>query len=266
MLKLSQNKKFLFLFSFLIIFVLITLHFIGILRPIENILLRIFIPTKEIFYTFGDKVSGFFSFWGSIRHISKENKDLRLKLEKSLVDKTKLEELEKENNELREQLSYKKKSPYNLVPAKVIGKDSSNISRTLDINKGLKEGIKKDNFVIISDGILTGKVVEAYDKYSKVLLIIDIYSRIQAHIQDSSADGIVSGEHGLGLVMELIPQDKVVKKGDIVTTFDLEKKSYDLLIGEIEEVDSGDNELFQKARIKSPVDFKELNYVFVVIE
>jgi rod shape-determining protein MreC len=264
MFKISQNKNFLFLVSLVIVTVLITFHFIGILNPVENVLLKVLAPIKSVFFSFGERVSGFFGFLGSIRNLAKENKSIRTNLEKSLVDRARLEELESENNNLREQLGYKKKSSLDLIPAKVIGRDSNNLSNIININKGSNDDIAKDQFVVVSDGILIGKITEVYSSYSEALLISDIYSHLQAHIKDSNADGIVSGEHGLGLIMELIPQDKVIKKGDLVTTSDLEKKSYDLLIGEIEEIDSGDNELFQKARIKSPIDFKDLDYVFVV--
>lgn len=264
MFKLSQNRNFLFLVSLVMIVIIITLHFIGILNPVENLLLKLLSPVKSVFFDMGEKVSGFFGFLGSIKNLAKENKSIRTQLEKTLVDSAKLKELENENYDLREQLLYKQKSSLDLIPAKVIGRDSNNLSNTINIDKGLKGGVEKDRFVIVSDGILVGKITEVFDNYAEVLLISDIYSHVQAYIKDSNADGIVSGEHGLGLIMELIPQDKVIKKGDIVTTSDLEKKSYDLLIGEIEEIDSGDNELFQKARIKSPIDFKDLDYVFIV--
>ncbi len=264
MFKISQNKIFLFLISLVVIIVLITFHFIGILNPVENILLKVLAPIKSVFFSIGERVFDLFAFLGSIRDLAKENKNIKTDLEKSLVARARLEELENENNDLRKQLVYNKKSSLDLIPTKVIGKDSNNLSNVVNINKGLNNDVVKDRFVVVSDGILIGKVTEVYSNYSEVLLISDIYSHVQAHIKDSNADGIVSGEHGLGLIMELIPQDKVIKKGDLVTTSDLEKKSYDLLIGEIEEIDSGDNELFQKARIKSPIDFKDLDYVFVV--
>lgn len=266
MLKLSQNKKFLFLVSVVAIVVLIIMHFIGILRPVESLSLKVISPVKGTFFVMGDRVSSFFGFWVSIRDLARENKNLNKDLKNSLVDRSRLEELEKENYKLRDQLDYKQKASIDLVPAKVIGKDSNNLSNTISINKGSKSDIENDKYVLVSDGILIGKTTKVNNDYSEVLLINDIYSHIKARIKESNADGIVSGEHGLGLIMELIPQDKVIKKGDLVTTSDLEKKSYDLLIGEIEEIDSGDNELFQKARIKSPIDFKNLDYVFVVKE
>lgn len=263
--KLSQNKLFLFLVCFLIIFVLVFFHFIGILKPVENIILKIFSPIEKLFFNLGEKIKNFFVFLISIKDLNNENRKTKSELEKSLVDKARLEELKKENEELREQLSYKKKSNFDLVSAVVISNDPNNLLRVININKGSKDGVKKEDLVVVSEGILVGQVTEVYDNFSKVLLIIDVYSRIKAKVQDSNADGIILGEHGLGLIMDLIPQDKVIKNGDvIVASSEPEGESQVFLIGEIEEVKNSDNELFQKARIKSPIDFKRLKYVFVV--
>lgn len=264
MLKISQNKLFLFLLCIFIALVLVIFHFVGILRPVENIILKISSPAAKMFYSMGDKIKDSFSFLTSIRDLSKENRSLSLELERSSVDKARLEELKKENEKLREQLYYKKKSQFELIPSMVISKDPSSLLRVVNINKGSKNGVEEEDLVVVSEGILIGKISEVYDDFSKVLLIIDINSRVQAKIQDSNADGVISGEHGLGLIMDLIPQDKVVKKGDVVVTSDVEQDSQALLIGEVEEVKNSDNELFQKARIKSPVDFKDLKHTFVV--
>jgi rod shape-determining protein MreC len=262
--KIFQNKLILFIFCFLLVFVLIGFHFLGILKPVENIVFKVSSPVQRVGYSLGSGVSNVLGFLSSIKDLTVENGELKLKLEKSLVDKSRLEELEKENNELRDQLSYKKKASFELISGIILSKDPNSLSRSININKGSKDNIEKDDYVVVSDGILIGQVEEVYNNYSKVILITDIYSRVKARIQDSDTDGIVSGEHGLGMVMDLIPQNKVVKKGDTVVTYDSEKELPGLLIGEVEEVNNADNELFQKARIKSPVDFKELSYIFVL--
>lgn len=262
--KIFQNKLALFIFCFLLVFIIIAFHFLGILRPIENIVFRVSAPFQRVGYGLGNGASNVLGFLGSIKDLSSENGELKSKLEKALVDKARIEELEIENNELREQLAYKQKASFELISGIIISKDPNNLSRTININKGSNDNVEKDDYVIVSDGILVGKVDEVYSNYSKVILITDIYSRIKARIQDSDTDGIVSGEHGLGLVMDLIPQNKVIKKGDTVVTYDVEKELPGLLVGEVEEVNNADNELFQKARIKSPVDFKELTYIFIL--
>lgn len=262
--KIFQNKITLFIFCFLLVFVLITFHFLGILKPVENIVFRVSSPVQRAGYSLGGGLSNVLNFLGSIKDLTVENKELKSKLEKSLVDKSRLEELEKENDELRGQLSYKQKASYELISGIILSKDPNNLSRSININKGSSDNVEKGDYVVVSDGILVGQIEEVYSDYSKVILITDIYSRIKARIQDSDTDGIVSGEHGLGMIMDLIPQNKVVKKGDMVVTYDSEKELPGLLIGEVEEVNNADNELFQKARIKSPIDFKELTYIFVL--
>jgi rod shape-determining protein MreC len=263
--KLLQNRFFLFAACFAIVLVLITLHLTKLLRPFENLILKIFTPVGAATYTLGNKVSNLVSFFGSIKDLGKENRELKLSQDKLLMEVAKLKEVEKENNELREQLSYQKKSSFKLIPAFVVNRDPNNLLQSISINRGEKDGVKAKAAVVALDGILVGRVTEVYKDYSKALLVVDSHSNIPAKVQDSQADGIVLGEHGLGLLMEMIPQDKVIKRGDIVITSDLDQElPAGLLIGEIEEINNSDNELFQKARIKSPIDFKELNSVFVI--
>ena len=265
--KLSQNQSFWFIVAFLIILVVVCFHFTGILHPLENLVLKISSPVAAAFSTAGNKLSELVKFFNSIRTLDQENKKLKILAEKLQADLARLKEVERENNILREQLEYVKKESLPLIPALVISKDSINLLASISINKGKKDGVEKNFPVIVSSGILIGKVSEVQEDISKVLLIIDPQSSVPALVSDSQAEGIVTGEHGLGLVMDMIPQDKVIKKGDTVISSNLGKElPQGLLIGEIEEVNTSDNKLFQKARVKSPVNFKELNAVFVIAE
>jgi rod shape-determining protein MreC len=68
------------------------------------------------------------------------------------------------------------------------------------------------------------------------------------------------------MIMDMIPQNKVVKKGDLVATSGLGQEfPRGLLIGEVEEIDNSDNTLFQKARVKPLVNFQDLRIVFVIL-
>lgn len=263
--KLSQNHSFLFFICFFVVLLLIVLHFIGILRPFENLIFKVSEPLGVVTYNLGNKVSNLLNFLGSIKSLADENKKLKSDLEKLKMETARLKEAEQENNELREQLDYQKKSSLEMIPALVVNRDPNNLLKSININRGKKDGVKEKAAVLVSEGILVGRVSEVYEDYSRVLLIIDSHSRIPAQIQNSQASGLILGEHGLGLIMDMISQDKVINKGDIVITSDVgDELPKGLLIGEIEEINVADNELFQKARIKSPIDFKELNSVFVL--
>jgi len=175
--------------------------------------------------------------------------------------------MERENDILREQLDYKKYSDHNLLPAFSVGFDPNNILQTVTLNRGKLNGVKSGMAIVAAKGVLVGQIQEVSSTESIGLLITDGNSVIPSKVIDSQVDGIVKGEHGLGLIMDMIPQDKTIKVGDIVVTSDLGGKlPKDIVIGEIEEVLSSDNELFQKARIKSPIDFKEIESLYIVLE
>lgn len=266
-LKIFRKPFFIFISLIVAAILLVLLNFLGLIQPAKSLTLRIISPFTNGVSLVGRKVSNFFHFWGQIRNLTKENNELREEVKTLMVDKAKFEQFEKENEILREQLDYQKYSEHKILPAFTIGFDPNNLLQIITLNRGKKQGIKKGMAIVAGKGVLVGQIQEADFATSSGLLITDGNSRIPAKILDSQADGVLRGEHGLGLVMEMIPQDKQIKPKDLVVTSDLGGKvPKDLVIGEIEEILSSENELFQRARIKSPVDFKELESVYAVIE
>ena len=78
--------------------------------------------------------------------------------------------------------------------------------------------------------------------------------------------GIVRGERGLSLKMELIPQNEVISGGDVIITSGLETGTpRGLVIGTIDSVIKESRSPFQTAIIRSPVNFGNLDYVLVII-
>lgn len=264
-LKLSNTNILVFIASIFIIVVLVVLHIFGILGPVEGYFKAALSPMQSFFY---DKTSGVSNFIGlitSIRDLEEENNKLQIKVQDLYVERAKMKELESENKILREQLGFVKENKEKLISAFIVERDPSNLFASFGIDKGKKDGVDVGMPVVVSDGILVGQIYEASDYNSTIIMTIDSRSKINAEIIDSGATGIVSGEHNLAIVMDLIPQNKVVKKGDLVTTSGLgEQFPKDLLIGEVENVSNADNELFQQARIKPLINFQDLKVVFIV--
>lgn len=250
---------------FVILIAIIVLNILGIFRPIRMVVAYVFSPIERMFSIVGGGIGNLFGVASDVKSLVKENQELKDKNEKLLVENAKVQELERKNDILREQLAYVKMSPYNLIPAFIIAADPNNLSQIHTINRGTMHGVKKDAPVLAADGILIGKIIEADFTSAKIRLITDSQFSLVAEIQGSGADGVVRGEHGLGLIMEMIPRDKVVKKGDMVVTSGLDKNfPSKIFIGEVEEVMNPENEIFQKVRIKSPISFKELESVYVI--
>jgi rod shape-determining protein MreC len=108
-------------------------------------------------------------------------------------------------------------------------------------------------------------VTETAPHSSKILLITDPSSSVNALIQESRATGVVQGSVVQGLVMRYIQQTEEVKPGDLVLTSGLGGNfPTRLIVGQVTSVVKKDVELFQQAQIRPSVDFGRLEMVMVL--
>jgi len=179
----------------------------------------------------------------------------------------KLKEKALENEYLKAQLDQELERGVELLMTRVIGREPQNLGQYILINKGLKRGVKAGVPVVDKAGCLVGKVSKVFSNTSQVLLITDPTSSINALIQESRASGIVKGEYGLGLLMDLIPQGEEISKNYIVITSGLgDQFPQGIFIGKVDRVVEQETEIFKKAWIKPAVDFSHLERVFVVLD
>ncbi len=250
-----------------VITLLIFLHYLRILRPAENIIFIITTPIEKTAFKVVNKVDNFFHLLTAIRNLAKENADLDQENYRLIAENAKLKEMENENAFLRDQLKFQEKKGVKGIDADVIGRNPDNLIQSLKINRGSEDNIKIGAPVIFGEGFLVGKVVEVFSKTATVLLITDQNSVVNALIADSRANGNIYGQHGLGLTMEMIPQDEIVKAGDVVITSGLSGElPKGLVIGEIVKVESNSGDLFQKAQVRPYVNFSKLEKVWVVTD
>lgn len=225
----------------------------------------VFNPVKK---TTGGVASGFKNFFGNLADINQLgdiNSDLEKQNKKLLAENVKLKELQLENQVLREQLGFAQHNPnLDLAACQVIGRDPNNFLQFITIDKGSDDGLKKE-MPVISEGYLVGKIMEIDKKSSKVFLITNPSSAVNALIQSSRATGIVKGELGFGLIIESVVQDVKVKQGDVVVTSGIGGVfPKGLVLGEVETVEEKQSNVFKKATIKPYVDFTSLEVVFVI--
>ena len=113
-------------------------------------------------------------------------------LEKLKSEKYEVKFLEAENKRLKKVLNDINYSS-ELVIAKVIIDKQSPFLRSIIINKGSKNNIKK-GMSILSNSYLIGKVVEVNYMTSRVLLLSDLNSKIPVTIEPGSIQSILSGD------------------------------------------------------------------------
>lgn len=190
--------------------------------------------------------------------LSKKNDFLHYKLNE-------LVEIYQENKRLKNLLSLKQKSPYKVIGARVIARTPDNWSSAMIIDKGLHHGIKR-GFIVVNYRGLVGRVAEATDFTSKVMLANDSAFGVSAVDQRSRQEGLVSGSLGSYLLMRYLPKDADVQVSDAVVTSGLTALyPKGLLIGTIVEVRNELSGLSRYCLIKPAVNLSSLEEVLVIV-
>lgn len=191
--------------------------------------------------------------------------DIEEQYKNLLVENNKLKELEQENKDLRKLLELKENNQYNLAVVNILTRDNVN-RNILIIDGGRDHGIEAGQAVVISDGIVIGKVIEASLDSSKVRLLTDNLSKLAVKVGgDRTVSGILTGSLGLVMDLSFIPQEQEIKKGDIVVTADVDSKiPSGLVVGQIEEVEFSQEEVFKKASVSPLVNYEILNTLAVI--
>ncbi|MFA6526525.1 MAG: rod shape-determining protein MreC [Candidatus Buchananbacteria bacterium] len=249
------------------ILIAVFFHFAGWLAPVEGLLVTIFSPVQRSVYSVYYGGQNIYSSWVKKRDLIAENEKLRAQLVSLAIDTAKFKALEDENDLLKKEMNFVEENKFKFVAAKIISGVSDPLSQSVIINRGKKDGIEIGLAVIADSGIMVGKVVEAKDDYSKVLLLSDNKSRVAATIQNlDHTVGLVEGQYGLSFSMTNIPQNQEIKDGDLVVTSGLEGKiPKNLLIAKVESVRSVESEIFKTAILKPIISLNSLSDIAVII-
>ena len=134
-----------------------------------------------------------YSFHAIEEHIDlyKDNNLKKEELKKLKSEKYNVNFLEAENKRLKKVLEDISSSSEAII-AKVIIDKQSPFLRSIIINKGSKNEIKK-GMAVLSDSYLVGKVIEVNFMTSRVLLLSDLNSKIPVTIEPGGIQSILSG-------------------------------------------------------------------------
>ena len=201
--------------------------------------------------------------------VHEQNKMLRNEVNQLRQQNLQASDFAAENARLRELLGYKQAATqFDLVAARVIGRESATWSSMVVINKGLGDGVDKDMAVVTEKG-LVGRVVEAGPNSSKVQLILDPRSSVGTLVQraESRVTGIVVGDMDNPTMpnMENIPKTADVQEGDLIIT-----SGYGgvfpkgLPVGLVTTLKNDDGGLLKIAVLEPAVDFQKLEDVAVI--
>jgi rod shape-determining protein MreC len=255
----------------LILFALVgfLLHRAGLLQPIEGLLAGLAAPLQEGVSLATGQLGELAQTARDLRDLRQRNEELEAENANLLLENVRLREIEVEAALLRDLLSFAQANPsFDLQGAHVVGRviarEPTNLQRYITLDVGREAGIAR-NMPVITDRGLVGRIREVGNGWSRVLLIIDRSSSVNALTQSTRASGLVEGQVDGSLVMRSISQGDVVSVGDTVFTSGLGGNfPRQILLGQIVEVDRKDYELYQTAVVEPTVDFDHLEAVLVI--
>jgi len=197
--------------------------------------------------------------------VAQENETLKKMLNESIGNNNQWHEIELANTRLRNLLNFQKTPNNQVVAAEVIGKDPSGWFKTVIIDKGKAEGLQKGLPVVLPQGIV-GQVIEVSSHYSKVMLIIDRNSAVDALVQRSRARGIIKGSSADQCRFEFVLRKHDVQIGDTVIASGLDGVyPKGLLIGRVSDLGGRKSDIFYDIAVAPFVDYETLEEVLVIL-
>ena len=205
-----------------------------------------------------------------LKELRKENKKLQAEIDDLTLKNNLLQQEKHELDRLRElyelDMHY---GDYKKIGAHVTANESGNWFSSFLIDKGSKDGIKKDMNVIAGTG-LVGIVTDVGPNWARVRAIIDDASNVSGIVLSTSDTCIVNGDLTLmndgKIRFEQLPNsDTKIEVGEKVFTSHISDKYVQgILIGYISEINVDANNLTRSGYITPAADFEHLQEVLVI--
>jgi rod shape-determining protein MreC len=198
-----------------------------------------------------------------LRGVRAENRELKREIERMRLEQARISQDADQARRLQALLAFKEQFISQTMAAQVIGSSGSELSRSVYIDKGERDGIKPDMAVISKDGIV-GKILRVYRSTSLVLLIDDQTSGVGSILDKSRLQGILRGMSSGEVMLEKVMSDETVPVGEQVLTSGgdgIFPKG--LPVGTVTKVAPG-SDLFLNIRVRPAADLSRLEEVLVV--
>ncbi|MDD3190340.1 MAG: rod shape-determining protein MreC [Candidatus Pacebacteria bacterium] len=257
-------------FLFIILFIMIFLDRQGYMQSAKGALFSFFSPIQSRLYSSSSGVVNFFKTLEDIGDFKEENEKLQAENIRLTFELSKLQEVDRENELLNKQLKFKEDlcgedDCLTFKEGSVISRSPDSYEKSVVINLGSADGVEKNSAVTIAGGVMIGKVSEVFEDYSKVILLTSPQSSVNCLSQTTRANGLVKGQYGTGVELEMIDQSEELIKGDLIITSGFEEGiPGGLILGRIAEIEESPNVVFKSAEIELFSDFSRLEEIFLV--
>lgn len=234
-------------------------------RFLDSIAGIILSPFQNFFTHTIQSVSDSIDHYFFLVDVARQNDQLKLEVQRLINEKNQLIEHLASQKRLAKLMAYEDDWEKKTVVASVIGRGATQWSKVVVINKGTKDGVE-DHLAVITDAGVIGQVIHAGLNTSKVLLIVDGRSAVDALFQDSRVSGVVVGMGDDECQLKFVPNTADVKVGDLVLSSGLGGIfPKGLMIGKVSQVFKKKQGLFQEITLIPGSDLSRLEEVLVLL-
>jgi rod shape-determining protein MreC len=207
--------------------------------------------------------------WGnyiSLRHTREDDQALRAELDRLKVRNAELEGRALEADRLAGLFQFRQAHlDVPMAAARVIGGSPDAGSLILYIDRGSRDGLRRDMGVITPDGVV-GKLFAVYPDTSQVLLLGDRESGVGALLANSRTQGVVKGTGKPELLMDYVSNDTKVSVGEAIFSSGQDRIfPKDLPVGTVSEIAVDRKSPFMQIMVKPSAHLDRLEEVMILL-
>lgn len=264
----GRSFRIMVILTALIIAVSITVGVIKTQSPQTSIIGTIVSPIQSAASSVREGIAGFFDTFTQYDALEKENEQLRKQIRQLEKEKIGWQEDLQENQFYKQFYDIKEDNPdYQMISAKVISRDTSDVFGTFTVNVGSLDGVTKYDTVITPDG-LVGYVSAVAPTYATVITILSPDLKVGVNDARTGDTGIVTGDTEQALeghtLMSNISRTGSVAEGDFVVTSGSGLFPKGLVIGNVSGLEQNENDELMHAVVVPAADIFRCTNVMVI--
>lgn len=245
--------------------VLLTLQTRGQASGAADLVARVTTPVQKTLAAIHRGAFGLWSTYLDWKNVRAENRRLRDENQRLRVDALSVSETGEENQRLRRLLELKTRLPLNTLTGEIIAREWGGWVRSLTVNRGRSDDVRRLTAVISPDG-LVGRVVDVRPGAAVVQVLTDPTSTVGAHAVRTRTPGVVEGEPRGTIRFKYQARDGgALQAGDLVVTSGLGGLfPRGIPVGRVRAIDDRGSALFSFATLEPAVDFARIDEVLLV--
>ena len=210
------------------------------------------------------RIRGIWNHYFALQNTSRDNENLQRENDALKLQVEQLRSKAAEADRLAQLINFRQLNRnVPMLGARVIGASADTASETIFLDRGERDGIRRNMAVITPDGVV-GKIIEAFPNSAQVLLLTDKDSGVGAMLADSRIQSPVGGTGEPLLLMKYVPNDDTVNAGERVVTSGMDRIfPKDLPVGTVTEIKPGNP--FKLIRVRPAANLERLEEVIVLL-